>query len=199
IAEDPVKPATTSFGAAFRLLGDRTLLFLFLGILFVVGVDVGMNTATPKFLMEKTGMALEKAGWGTSIYFAARTAGALIGAILLAKYSARLFFKISMFVAIVALAIQLFLDQAFGIFVTVAVIGFAVANVFSILFSMALQRKPERANEISGLMVMGIAGGALMPPIMGLMADWMGQSGALLVILACMLYLLGASFWVKSR
>ena len=67
---------TTSFTAAFALLGDKTILFLFLGILFVVGVDVGMNTATPKFLMERTGMALDKAGLGTSLYFAARTAGA---------------------------------------------------------------------------------------------------------------------------
>jgi MFS transporter, FHS family, L-fucose permease len=190
---------TTSFKAAFALLGDKTILFLFLGILFVVGVDVGMNTATPKFLMERTGMALDKAGLGTSLYFAARTAGALIGAILLVKLSSEKFFRISMILAIIALVAMISLNNTVGILVMVAIIGFTIANIFSILFSLALQKLPNRANEISGLMVMGIAGGAIFPLLMGLMADKMGQTGALLVILCCMAYLLAAAFLIKSE
>lgn len=190
---------TTSFGAAFSLLGDKTILFLFLGILFVVGVDVGMNTITPKFLMERTGMALDKAGLGTSLYFAARTAGALIGAILLAKLSSKKFFQISMILAILALVAMMVLNNTVGILIMVAIIGFTIANIFSIIFSIALQKHPNRANEISGLMVMGIAGGAIFPLIMGVMADKMGQAGALLVILCCMVYLLAASLLVKSE
>jgi len=190
---------TTSFKAAFSLLGDKTILFLFLGILFVVGVDVGMNTATPKFLMERAGMALEKAGLGTSLYFAARTAGALVGAILLAKLSAQKFFRISMILAIVALVAMMALNNIVGILVMVAIIGFTIANIFSIIFSLALQKLPTRANEISGLMIMGVAGGAIFPLLMGVMADAMGQTGALLVILGCMVYLLIAAFLVKSE
>jgi MFS transporter, FHS family, L-fucose permease len=189
---------TTSFKAAFALLSDKTILFLFLGILFVVGVDVGMNTATPKFLMERTGMALDKAGLGTSLYFAARTAGALIGAILLAKLSAKKFFRINMILAIISLLAMISLHNTIGILVMVAIIGFTIANIFSIIFSMALQKLPNRANEISGLMVMGIAGGAIFPLLMGLMADKMGQTGALLVILCCMAYLLAAAFLIRS-
>jgi MFS transporter, FHS family, L-fucose permease len=190
---------TTSFKAAFSLLGDKTILFLFLGILFVVGVDVGMNTITPKFLMERTGMALDKAGLGTSLYFAARTAGALIGAILLAKLSSKKFFQISMILAILALVAMMVLNNTIGILVMVAIIGFSIANIFSIIFSMALQKLPNRANEISGLMVMGIAGGAIFPLLMGVMADKMGQTGALLVISGCMVYLLVASLIIKSE
>ena len=37
------------------LLNDKTILLFFLGILFVVGVDVGMNTTIPKILMERCG------------------------------------------------------------------------------------------------------------------------------------------------
>jgi len=190
---------TTSFKAAFFLLGDKTILFLFLGILFVVGVDVGMNTATPKFLMERTGMALDKAGLGTSLYFAARTAGALIGAILLSKLSAKKFFRISMILAIFAIVIMMTLSNTIGILVMVSIIGFSIANIFSIIFSIALQKLPNRANEISGLMVMGIAGGAIFPLLMGVMADKMGQTGALLVILGCMVYLLAAAFLIRSE
>jgi fucose permease len=191
--------ATTSFKAAFALLGDKTILFLFLGILFVVGVDVGMNTATPKFLMERTGMALDKAGLGTSLYFAARTAGALIGAILLAKLSSKKIFRISMVLAILALVAMMTLSNTIGILVMIAIIGFTIANIFSIIFSMALQKLPNRANEISGLMVMGIAGGAIFPLLMGVAADKMGQTGALLVILGCMVYLLVAAMVIKTE
>jgi FHS family L-fucose permease-like MFS transporter len=188
---------TTSFGAAFSLLKDKSILLLFLGILFVVGVDVGMNMATPKFLMERIGMPLEQAGLGTSLYFAARTAGALTGAILLARFAAMRFFKISMLAAIGAMIILLFSHSIVVVLIMVGIIGFAIANIFSIIFSMALQKRPGRGNEISGLMIMGVAGGAVLPPLMGLASDAIGQVGGMLVILAGWLSLLSASFMVK--
>ena len=70
------QPAS-SVGAAFSLLKDRTVLILFLGIVFVVGVDVGMNTVAPKLLIERSGYAVEQAGIGSSVYFVCRTVGAL--------------------------------------------------------------------------------------------------------------------------
>ncbi|HKK61765.1 MAG TPA: MFS transporter [Bacteroidales bacterium] len=197
IPHDERVEETTSFGEAFGLLKDKTILLLFLGILFVVGVDVGMNMATPKFLMARAGLPLEEAGLGTSLYFAARTAGALIGAILLAKFNAMKFFKISMVVAILAMAVLIFSHGAVLIFAMVAVIGFALANIFSIIFSMALQKRPERGNEISGLMIMGVAGGAVLPPVMGIASDAIGQVGGMLVLLIAMGYLMATSLLVK--
>ena len=70
---------------ALKLLGDKTILLLFFGIFLVVGVDVGLNTTIPKFLMERCAIPLEQAGLGTSLYFVARTVGAFVGAILLVK------------------------------------------------------------------------------------------------------------------
>jgi FHS family L-fucose permease-like MFS transporter len=197
ISEDKKIEATTSFLDAFGLLKDNAILLLFLGILFVVGVDVGMNMATPKFLMERAGLPLEQAGLGTSLYFAARTVGALTGAILLARLSAMKFFKLSMVSAIAAMVIMLFSQSTVIVLIMVAVIGFAIANIFSIIFSMALQKRPEQGNEISGLMIMGVAGGAILPPLMGLASDAIGQTGGMLVILVGMLYLLLTAFAVK--
>jgi FHS family L-fucose permease-like MFS transporter len=84
-----------------------TILLPFLGILFVVGVDVGMNTATPKFLMERVGLPLEQAGLCTSLYFAARTVAALTGAILLARLASTGFFRVSMISSIGAMILIL--------------------------------------------------------------------------------------------
>jgi fucose permease len=199
ISEEQAKGTTSSFMSCFCLLKDKTILMLFLGILFVVGVDVGLNTSIPKFLMERCQISLDKAVLGTSLYFVARTAGAFFGAIFLIKLSARKFFIVSMVVAILAMVLMLKLTSLWSILVMVFVLGFSVANVFSIIFSAALQRMPERANEISGLMIMGVAGGAIFPVLMGLASDSTGsQVGGLLVLFVALGYLLISSIQIKS-
>jgi fucose permease len=198
IHEEPVDQSGSSFSASFSLLKDPTILMLFLGIVFVVGVDVGLNTTIPKFLMEKCGILLEKAGLGTSLYFIARTVGAFAGAILLVKLSGRKFFIVSMFIAIPALLVMLFIGNLWGILSMVFILGLTVANVFSIIFASALRRKPERANEISGLLIMGVAGGAIMPLIMGITSDSFGQTGGMAVLLVALSYLLYSAFKLKE-
>ena len=220
INEEPITGKTSSFVECFKLLGDKTILLLFLGIFLVVGVDVGLNTTIPKFLMERCSIPLEEAGYGTSLYFVARTMGAFIGAILLVKLSARKFFIVSMIVAIVAMLAALMLSNQFSLnidltlsskhhfsmiisnlwalLILIFVIGFAVANVFSIIFSAALKKKPERANEISGLMIMGVSGGALFPWLMGLVSDSYNQGAAFGVLLGLLFYLLFLAFSLKK-
>ncbi len=190
----------SSFKDCFGLLGNKTVLWLFLGIVFVVGVDVGMNTVTPKILMERCGMALSEAGYGTSLYFAFRTAGAFIGAIILARYASGKFFLYSIFTALAALIVLLFAQEKWLIWGSVSVIGFACANVFSILFSFALQTVPEKANGVSGLMIMGVAGGAIIPVFMGLATEAIGsQTGATLIIGLCMVYLLFCALAFRKK
>lgn len=191
--------AKATFGSTLSLFRDRYITSLFLGILFIVGIDVGLNTTIPKLLMERTGMALSEAGLGTSLYFAARTIGAFAGAFLLAKVSASRFLKYSMLVAVVAFALLLAVPAAWSMFVMIVVVGLTCANVFSILFSFALRHKPERGNEISALMIMGVSGGALVTPLMGIVADGFGQVAGLSVLLLCILYICFLSFGINKK
>ncbi len=200
IKEEAVTNKASSFGEVFGLLKDKTILFFFLGIVFVVGVDVGLNTAAPKILMERAGLNSIEAGYGPSMYFAFRTAGAFLGAILLAKYSPSGIFKIITVTAVLALIALIFAADKIAIFTLLAIVGFAIANVFSIIFSLALQSCPEKANEISGLMITGVFGGAVIPFIMGLTSDVVGsQVGSVLVILLSAAYLLLVAFPAKSK
>jgi fucose permease len=200
IEEEPLEGKTSSFGECFGLLTDSTILLLFLGILFVVGVDVGLNTTIPKLLKERCALPLDKATLGTSLYFMARTIGAFAGAILLVKISGRKFFIVSIVIALAAMIALLPLTNMWAILVMVFILGLSVANVFSIIFSVALQRKPERANEISGLMIMGVAGGAILPVIMGVVSDISGgQAGGLIVLLVALGYLLFCAFKAKQE
>ena len=74
--------------------------------------------------------------------------------------------------------------------VLVFIIGFACANIFSIIFSLALQKEPTRGNEISALMIMGISGGALILPIQGLLSDYVGFTASISVLLGCLILIL---------
>jgi fucose permease len=199
IQEEKTSQKSSTFGGSFGLLKDGTILMLFLDIVFVVGIDVGLNTTIPKFLMERCSIPLEQAGLGTSLYFIARTVGSFAGAILLVKLSGRKFFIGSMFVAIPALLVMLLIGNLWSILSMVFIIGFAVANVFSIIFSAALKKLPEHANEISGLMIMGVAGGAIIPLIMGITSDSLGQTGGMSILLIAMIYLTYNAFKLKEN
>jgi len=199
IHEEPLSQGTSTFGESFSLLKDKTILMLFLGIVFVVGIDVGLNTTIPKFLMERCGILLEKAGLGTSLYFVARTVGTFAGAILLAKLSGRKFFIVSMLISIPAMLVMLLIGNLWGILSMIFIIGLAVANVFSIIFSAALKKVPDRANEISGLLIMGVAGGAVIPLIMGITSDSFGQTGGMAVLMIALTYLLFSAFKLKEE
>ncbi len=199
IRENVTSQDTSSFSEVFGLLKDKVLLMFFIGIVFVVGVDVGLNTTIPKFLMERSNIQLEQAGLGTSLYFVARTLGTFAGAILLVKLSGRRFFIWSMLAAVPALIVMLLTGNMWVILAMVFIIGFAVANVFPIIFSAALKKEPEHANEISGLLIMGVAGGAIIPLLMGIASDSFGQTGGMALLLPTLVYLLYNAFKMKEE
>lgn len=194
--EETVKTDVT-FRTTLSLFKDKVIIWLFLGILFIVGIDVGLNTTIPKLLMEKTGIPLREAGLGTSLYFMARTIGSFVGALLLVKYAAGRFLRLTMFVAIAAFILLLLFDIPGVMYAMIIVVGLMCANVFSIIFSFALRHKPERANEISALMIMGVSGGALITPLMGIVADGFGQVAGLSLLLLCLIYLSILSFKIN--
>ncbi|MGM9748916.1 MAG: MFS transporter [Candidatus Cryptobacteroides sp.] len=200
IKEEAPQGEATSAGAVFGLLKDKTILFLFLGIFFVVGVDVGVNTVSPKLLIERAGWTVEKAGLAASVYFICRTAGALIGSVLLAKFNDVKYFRINIAGAVLCLVLLLFVQGTIPMLILIGLVGFLCSSVFSIIYSAALKARPDKANEISGLMITGVFGGAVVPPLMGVCADLTGsQVGSLIVIGVCLLYLVWCSLKLKAE
>lgn len=199
VSREETVDAGSSMGATFGLLKDSRILVLFLGIICVVGLDVGMNTVIPKLLIDRIGVGVEEAGYGTSVYFAARTLGAFLGVFILAKVSEKLYFTSNMLIALLALVGLILADSYTGILIFVCIIAFCAAGIFSVIYSLAMKTMPHRANEISGLMITGVSGGAVVPMLMGVATDACGsQVGSLLVLGVCIAYLLLCSFTVKT-
>jgi len=194
VDEPKAENKSTSFRASFSLLGDVTVLFLFLGIMAHVGLDVGLNTTAPKLLIERLHIPLADAGYATSFYFIFRTLGCLLGSALLAKFSGRNVFLVSVLMILMGVLTMFTADKTI-IYVGIALFGLGNANIFSVMFSQALVCQPKYNNEVSGLMIMGVFGGAVFPLIMGVMSDTMGgQVGAVIVLLALVSYLIVGVF-----
>ncbi len=190
IEEEKIRNKAASFRECFALMGDIYVLFFFLGIMAHVGLDVGINTTAPKLLMEHLEIPLAEAGYATSFYFIFRTAGCFMGSYLLARFGDRKVFLISISMIFIGI-LGLFFYNSIIMYTGIALFGLGNSNIFPIMFSQALKRKPDNHNEVSGLMITGISGGAIIPLLMGVASDSMGgQIGALIILLVCIGYLL---------
>lgn len=176
-------------GAILSLLKNKYILKLFFGILLIVGIDVCMNLHSPSILMDKLNIDLEAASLGTSVYFAARTLGTFLGAFLLMKLRSDLFSRYSIIAAFVGFALLLTSDNQYVLYGSIFLLGISFANIFSIIYSAAIQYLPSKANEISSLMIMGVAGGAILPPIMGYASNMVGVVGSFSVLIIASVYL----------
>ncbi|WP_029905345.1 sugar MFS transporter [Prevotella sp. 10(H)] len=190
IEETPEDNTSSTFKECFALLANKSILMLFIGILVHVGIDVGTNLTAPKILMERLGMSLEEAGYAIVVYFIFRTIGCFSGTFILSVISSRKFFITSVCLMLAGVAGLFFADTTMLIYGCIALLGLGNSNIFPMIFSQAMQLIPSRNNEISGLMIMGISGGAIFPLFMGVFSDALqSQNGAVIILTICIAYL----------
>lgn len=191
-----------TFRSALHLLKTPYILLMVLGIFFVVGVDVGINSTSGQFLMDRMGMDVEPAKQGRSLYFFGKMLGTFLGALLLTRLNPRRFL---LFSAIATLVMILAFIGSPGIgwaLTTIFLIGMAASNIFPIIFSVTTNRFKTRANEIAGLMIMAVSGGAFIPPLAGKLTDLYSITTGVFVLVLCALYLVFVALyalWENSR
>ncbi len=191
------KPAT--FKSCFSLLNNKFVLFMALGIFFLVGADVGMNTNIANYLQSSFGLTLEKASLGISIYFAALMISRFLGAVLLNWIDAKKFLLGTAALALLSMLAMIFAPSIMIARIAIFMVGLASGNLFPLIFAITLEKMPDRANEVSGLMIMAISGGAIIPPLMGVMSANIGMIASLMVLVVCMLYILAASIYALKK
>ncbi|MFH1619052.1 MAG: MFS transporter [bacterium] len=186
-------PAT--FGSCFALLfGNRFILTMVLAIFLYVGAEVCFSSGVPLLLKDKFGIT----GFGLwvswALFFLPILAGRFAGAAILRRMAPRNFLLASAMVSVAGI-LCVFSDMRMLTFSGIVLSGLGFANIFPLIFSITVDAMPERSNEISGLMISAIVGGAIIPPLMGLLADAAHsvQMG-FLVPLAALLYINWTAF-----
>jgi len=188
-----------SFASCFGLLKNRFIASMALSIFLIVGAEVAINTNIANVLIAKHGISLETAVVGISIFFAGETISRFLGAIVLNWIKPRLFLLL---VALLSLSgiLGIFLSPVnVSTFAFIFITGLGIGNMWPIIFSLALAKMPERANEISGLLIMAVSGGAVIPLVMGFVSTIFGPIVSISVVGACMLYILWVSVFVCKQ
>ena len=201
IEREAQQTSNVTVGQTFALLKNPTILLLFLGIFFVVAIDVGINFTSSKVMIQRYGWEISEAGVAPQVYFICRTIGAFIGVFLMTKIADMTYFRLNIVACIVVMLSLIFLQlPAVWTLAMIGAIGFLCSCIFSIIFSMAVQAEPQKANLISGLMITAVAGGGAATPFIGFATDLADNiTAGIVVLLVCAGYLTFCAFGVKTQ
>lgn len=195
VEERKMEGIKVTFGTAFSLLGNGFILMMVLSIFLVVGIDVGFNSNSGQLLMKQFGIDSTAAESGRSVYFFGRMLGTFAGALLLTRISSRSFLMWTSALGILTLFAMTVVSAPGAAWVLVFLTGMFVANIWPLVFSIAVAKYPERSNEISGLMMSAISGGAVIPLLMGWVSDISSVVAGVWVLVGCMIYLFGVGLY----
>ena len=198
IHEKQVKEKTASFRSCLSLLSNKFVLTMVLGIFLYVGAEVSMSSGVPIYLESEFGVDISTLGvLGAGLFFLMLTIGRFAGGIILNWMNPKKFLVLTVLLAVIGIA-GLFVGVQSISIASVILIGLSFANIFPLIFSITVDAMPDRSNELSGLMVTAILGGAILPLIMGVVADLTSSLIGFLVPLAAMLYIAVIALSVKK-
>ncbi len=174
--------------SCLALLGNGYVLAMVAAIFVYVGAEVSVSAGIPLYLRERFGVDIASEGLlGTGLFFTALTIGRFSGGVILNWMSPRKFLVLTCLLSIAGL-LGLFVPDRTVAVVSFFLVGLGFANIFPLVFALAVESMPEHANALSGLMVTAIVGGAFLPPLMGFVADRSSVQLSFLVPLGAVLY-----------
>jgi fucose permease len=199
ITETPAREEKATLVSCLKLLGNGYIALMVLGIFFVVGLDVGINATSGQFLLLKMEMGNEAAQQGRSLYFLGKMLGTFLGAIFLVRFSSSRFLIGSAAATLLTALLFIFSPTPFIALALMFSIGLAASNIFPLIFAATVKTYPDRANEISGLMIMAVSGGAFVPPVVGGITDLFTITAGMYMFVFCAVYLLFVSVYSLKK
>ncbi len=177
-----------SIGSSLGLLKEPIFLLAVLGIFLYVGAESSMGRFL-KPTLQGFGLDEQTANkYGPTLFFLLLTIGRLLGSAVLSVMTPRTCFRLSAFLGLVGGAALMLGSKPLS-FAGIIAAGLGFANIWPMLFSITVEERPERANELSGLMCMAISGGAIVPLLMGWLFDLNWKALAFIVPAGCFAYL----------
>lgn len=169
----------------------------FLAIVAYVGTEQSIADWLSQFLQNYHGVPAITAGARTvGLFWGAMAVGCLCGMALLRMIDAQRVLRGATGAAAVCLAAALLGGKGLAL-VAFPLCGFMLSVMFSIIFSLALNSVTTHHGAFSGILCSGILGGAIIPFVIGWLADLAGLRTAMFLIFAPIGYMALISFWAQ--
>lgn len=184
-------------GSFWELAQNRYVWLFFFGIFAYVGTEQGIANWMSQFLQTYHGVDPATEGASIiSLFWGLLTVGCFLGLLLLKLFDSRRVLILFTIGAIVSLLVGLFgsVDLAKYAF---PLTGFFASVMYSVIFSLALNSVPQHHGTFSGILCAGISGGAVVPLIIGGLAEVVGLQMAMLFLLVSLGYILSIGLWAK--
>ena len=191
--DESIVPATAS--SCFNALRTPFIACMVLGIFLYCGAEASLFNRIPG-LLKQAGYDNNIAG--NIVLILALVVGRFGGGIILNRMKPVIFLIITSIVAIIGNLMFFAPGSHVMLWIATGLVGIAIANIFPLIFSITVDRFPDKANEISGLMVTAIVGAAIVPLLTGYIANT-NLIYSFCVPLACIFYVLFAALSVKNK
>lgn len=179
------------------LLKNKYTLLYFLGIFCYVGTEQGIGNWISQFLSEYHHVNPQTVGADTVAYFwAMLTFGCILGLVLLKVMDSRKLLITTTIATIGCLMLALTSSTEIAL-VAFPLLGFCISVMWSIIFSLGLNSVKTHHGSLSGILCTGIAGGAIVPFIVGLIGGATSLKTGMLFLLIPLGFILSIGFWAK--
>lgn len=179
------------------LLKNKWTWLYFAGIFCYVGTEQGIGNWLAQYLQSAHGMDPQTTGATTVAYFwAMLTAGCILGLLALKIWDSRKVLIVASLATIGCLLAALYGSGETALYAFPAC-GFTISVMWSIIFSLGLNSVAHHHGSLSGILCTGIAGGAIMPLFVGMIADILGLQMGMLFLLIPLCFIGSIGFWAR--
>ncbi len=184
--------------ATFKeLLRNRYTILFFFGTFAYVGTEQGISYWISDFLHLYHGQPPETVGADVNgNFWLYMTIGCVLGLVLLKLFDSRKLLCVFVVGAAISLTAALFGPTQVAIY-AFPMCGFFASVMWSIVMSLALNSVPSHHGSFAGILCTGIIGGAVVPLLIGTIADFTGLRAAMFLVYVTLAYLFSMGMWAK--
>lgn len=180
-----------------ELLKNPIVVLFFLGIFTYVGTEQGIANWISEFLNKYHGYDPQTTGArAVSWFWGLMAAGGLLGMIMLKLIDSKVVLVAFTACAMASLLAALYMSGPAAL-IAFPLTGFFAAVMYPIIFSLALNSVKEHHGSFSGILVTAIAGGAIVPLIVGGLGDLFGLRTGMLFLFIPLGYIFSIGIWAE--
>ena len=159
-----------------------------IGIFLYVGVEVGLASIAVNYFNSQGISTAKTASFLVSLYWGGALIGRLLGAGIMTKVRAGTLLGVFGVTAAILITVSMFTSGYVAI-ATLVLCGFFNSVMFPNIFTLGIARLGPMTSKGSGLIMTAVVGGAVIPPLIGGMADKVGIQHSFVIPMICYLYI----------
>jgi fucose permease len=180
-----------------ELFKNKYVILYFLGIFMYVGTEQGISYWMSKFLSNYHGINPDTTGADAVSYFwGLMTVGGILGLVLLKLLDSKIVLRWFTLLAMISLAVALFGSSGLSLW-AFPVSGFFLSVMYPVIVSLGLNSVAKHHGSFAGILMTGIAGGAIVQILIGGISDITTLKTGMLFLFVTLGYILSISFWAK--